>query len=234
MYTQASFPGLPHFCSSVCVQYNTQKWKRGGKWGRLGALIMWMMSDGCEVDVEGRDPHSSTWTNVLNLIIEHSIARQNPRHSKDREYSAWSVRNLLFGLSFSIVMMSQVWGSLTLSSLWGSLTVTLQAVRLTHSYPAGCEARSQLPCRMWSSLTVTLQALRLAHIHPAGCEARSQLCYRLWGSLTVTLQAVRLAHSYATGCEDDSHSCCHCEVTSVRLIHTSITQSWAQHWLATK
>ena len=25
----ASFPGFPRFCSSVCVQYNTWKWKRG-------------------------------------------------------------------------------------------------------------------------------------------------------------------------------------------------------------
>ena len=32
----SSFPGLPHFCSSVCVQYNAWKWKSGEKWGRPG------------------------------------------------------------------------------------------------------------------------------------------------------------------------------------------------------
>ena len=38
------FPGLPGFCSLVCVQYNTRKPKRGEKQGRPG----------CEVDV--REP----------------------------------------------------------------------------------------------------------------------------------------------------------------------------------
>ena len=35
-YKLASFPGLPRFCSSVCVQYNTQKQKSGQVWGRPG------------------------------------------------------------------------------------------------------------------------------------------------------------------------------------------------------
>ena len=26
-FVVGSFPGLPRFCSSVCVQYNTRKWK---------------------------------------------------------------------------------------------------------------------------------------------------------------------------------------------------------------
>ena len=32
----ASFPGLTRFWSSVCVQYNTRKWKSGEKQGRPG------------------------------------------------------------------------------------------------------------------------------------------------------------------------------------------------------
>ena len=30
------FPGLPYFCSSVCVQYKTQKQESGEKQGRSG------------------------------------------------------------------------------------------------------------------------------------------------------------------------------------------------------
>ena len=43
----------------------------------------------------GRGPHSN---NVLDFIIECSVARQDPRHSLDREYSTWLVRNSLSGL----------------------------------------------------------------------------------------------------------------------------------------
>ena len=46
----ASFPGLPSFCSSVCVQYNTQKWKSGEKRGRPGNIFhvtsVWWMRGG--------------------------------------------------------------------------------------------------------------------------------------------------------------------------------------------
>ena len=41
----ASFPGLPRVFS-VYIQYNTQKWKSGEKWGRPGNPIMWMTSGG--------------------------------------------------------------------------------------------------------------------------------------------------------------------------------------------
>ena len=45
----ASFPGLPRFCSSVCVQYSTQKWKGFEKRGRPGNTYhMTWMWDGCE------------------------------------------------------------------------------------------------------------------------------------------------------------------------------------------
>ena len=36
--------------------------------------------------------------NVLDFIIEHSTARQDPRCSQDHKYSAWPVRNSLSGL----------------------------------------------------------------------------------------------------------------------------------------
>ena len=37
------FPGPPPFSSSVCIQYNTRKWKNGKKWGRAGNTyhVMW-------------------------------------------------------------------------------------------------------------------------------------------------------------------------------------------------
>ena len=47
----ASFPGLPVFCSSVCVQYNTWKRKSAKNGEGLGTLITWMTSGGGEVDV---------------------------------------------------------------------------------------------------------------------------------------------------------------------------------------
>ena len=45
-----SFPGLPRFCSAVCVQYNTRKWKNSKKWGRPGNTYhvndVWWMRGG--------------------------------------------------------------------------------------------------------------------------------------------------------------------------------------------
>jgi len=32
--TLASFPGLPHFCSSIYIDNNARKWKSGKKWER--------------------------------------------------------------------------------------------------------------------------------------------------------------------------------------------------------
>ena len=34
LWEVASFPGLPHFCFLVCIQYNTWKWKSSEKQGR--------------------------------------------------------------------------------------------------------------------------------------------------------------------------------------------------------
>ena len=42
----ALFPGLPRFCSSVCVLCNTQKWKSGENGEGLGTPITWIMSGG--------------------------------------------------------------------------------------------------------------------------------------------------------------------------------------------
>ena len=48
----ASFPGLfRSFCSSVCNQYNTQKWKSTKSGEGLGTPIMCMTSGGHEMDV---------------------------------------------------------------------------------------------------------------------------------------------------------------------------------------
>ena len=43
---------LPVFCSLVCIQYNTQKWKSGKKWGRPGLMSR------SAVDVGGRGQSS--------------------------------------------------------------------------------------------------------------------------------------------------------------------------------
>ena len=51
----------PVFCSSVCVQHNTQKRKSAKNGEGLGTPIMSMTSGGREMDVGGRGPHSNTW-----------------------------------------------------------------------------------------------------------------------------------------------------------------------------
>ena len=72
------FPGLPRFCSLVCVLYNTWKLKSGERQEGLGTPITYMTSGGCEVDIRGRGPPSN---NILDFIIEHSNDSQNPRRS---------------------------------------------------------------------------------------------------------------------------------------------------------
>ena len=72
----ALFPGLPVFCSSVFVQYNTWKWKSAEKQGRPGNTyhvndVRWTQGGRRGGEVRTR-----------------SIARQDPRHSQDHEYSA--------------------------------------------------------------------------------------------------------------------------------------------------
>ena len=84
----ASLPIVPHFCSLVCIQYNTRKWKSGESREDLGTLITWMTSGGREMDAGGRGLHSN---NILDLIVEHSVARQDLRHSQDCKYSTWQV-----------------------------------------------------------------------------------------------------------------------------------------------
>ena len=49
-----------------------------------------MTFGGHKVELGGKDPHSN---NILDFIIDCSVARQEPRHSQDHEYSAWRVRN---------------------------------------------------------------------------------------------------------------------------------------------
>ena len=65
---------VPRFLFSVILITYDVKWTQG--WGGCG-------------------PHSN---NMLDFIIKCSVARQDPRHSQDYEYSIWLVRNLLSGL----------------------------------------------------------------------------------------------------------------------------------------
>ena len=92
----ASFPGLPRFCSLVCVQYNTWSGRMVKNGEGLGTLITWMMSVGRKLDVGGRGP---CLNNILDFIIKRFITMKDPTCSHHREYSAWQVRNLLSGLS---------------------------------------------------------------------------------------------------------------------------------------
>ena len=58
-----------------------------------------MTSGGHKVDNGGRrGPHSNTWNNTLDFIIECFVARQDPRCLQDHEYSAGPVRSPLSGL----------------------------------------------------------------------------------------------------------------------------------------
>ena len=85
----ASFPGLLHFCSSVCVQYNMWMRKSRENCGRPRNTyhvndIRWTQG--------GRrwGLHSN---NVLDFIIERFVTWPDPRCSQDREHSAGLVRN---------------------------------------------------------------------------------------------------------------------------------------------
>ena len=86
----ASFPGLPHFHSSVCVQYNARKRKSAKNREGLGNTyhvneIRWTQGGRRGGGVRS---HEITYYMVLDFIIERSIARQDPRRSQDHEYSA--------------------------------------------------------------------------------------------------------------------------------------------------
>ena len=65
-------------------------------------------SGGREVDVGGRGPDSNIWNNVLDFIIERSIARQDPRRSQDCKYFTWPVRNSLSGLLHTILVVGHL------------------------------------------------------------------------------------------------------------------------------
>ena len=68
-------------CSSVCVQYNTRKWKSAKNGEGLGTPTTWMTSCGRKVDVGGNGsaleymkssaltarPQTFTWSRVLRL-----------------------------------------------------------------------------------------------------------------------------------------------------------------------
>ena len=76
----ASFPGLSHFCSLVCIWYKTQKQKSSERWEGPEKL-MWMTSGGHQVDVGGGGWCPTTNTNlrvslfrsskVLAIVCEH-------------------------------------------------------------------------------------------------------------------------------------------------------------------
>ena len=79
--------GLPCFCSSVCVQFNT--WKRKSskktpkKQGRPGNT--YDMNDVNDVrwtrGGHGGEEGSAIKYNILDFIIEPPVARKDPRHS---------------------------------------------------------------------------------------------------------------------------------------------------------
>ena len=87
-----SLPGLlPFFCSSVCIQYNIRKWKSSEK--ELGNTYhvndVWWTQGG------HRERRVHIQINVLDFIIECSNDSQEPKHSRDRQYSTSRVRNSL-------------------------------------------------------------------------------------------------------------------------------------------
>ena len=80
------------FCFSVVfsIIHGNERAVKNGESLRSLTCIMWMKSEGHNVDVGVRGPHSH---NVLDFIIECLIVRQDTRHSQDREYSTWPIRN---------------------------------------------------------------------------------------------------------------------------------------------
>ena len=78
----ASFPDL-FFFSLVCVDNSTGEWRSSKNWEGLGALITWVTSGGCEMDVEGAGPHSrfcwssislsSSWLGLSALLLVETL-----------------------------------------------------------------------------------------------------------------------------------------------------------------
>ena len=71
------------FCSLVCVDNSTGEWRSSKNWEGLGALITWVTSGGCEMDVEGAGPHSrfcwssislsSSWLGLSALLLVETL-----------------------------------------------------------------------------------------------------------------------------------------------------------------
>ena len=64
-----SFPGLPHFRSSVCGQYNTRRRKSAKNGEGLVSFITWVMSGGRKNDIRGKGP-------TANIIYTHSRTQE--------------------------------------------------------------------------------------------------------------------------------------------------------------
>ena len=72
----ASFPGLPHFSSSVCNQYNTRKRKSAKKRGRPGLIhhvsdVRWTRG-GRDNDIRGRGPTAHSSKNRYEWVLIHA------------------------------------------------------------------------------------------------------------------------------------------------------------------
>ena len=65
------FPGLPHFRSSVCVQYNTRRRKSTKNREGLVSSITWVTSGGCDNDVRGRGLTARSRKNRYEWVIIH-------------------------------------------------------------------------------------------------------------------------------------------------------------------
>lgn len=67
----ALFPGLPCFFSSVCIQYNTRKWKSSRAWESLSCDVD--MSEG-KVDIGGWCPTTNSCVKNENEFLMFSIS----------------------------------------------------------------------------------------------------------------------------------------------------------------
>ena len=97
----ASFPGLPHFALQFVVSIT----QRSGRAMKNRDALEHLPHERCQVDTRWtwsrrEGPHLS---NVLDFIIEFSVAWQDPIHSQYHEYSVWLVRNSLSGLLVLLV-----------------------------------------------------------------------------------------------------------------------------------
>ena len=106
-YLVASFPGLPCFCSSVCVQYSTRrKWKSGEKLERPGNVCsLRSCQSRHSVFVLLFIPISSLFAGTFRMTVCYH----------DNTIRTWACNAYVYGVFFCLFIYLFIWGETSLS-----------------------------------------------------------------------------------------------------------------------